>query len=30
MMLPLSAAGERTLSSATNADGDFCWGTDHI
>ncbi|MGA7355547.1 MAG: GNAT family N-acetyltransferase [Candidatus Cybelea sp.] len=30
MMLPLSAAGESALRSATNADGDFCWATDHI
>jgi GNAT superfamily N-acetyltransferase len=30
MMLPLSEAGESTLRSATNAEGDFCWATDHI
>lgn len=30
MMLPLSAAGEGALTSATNTAGDFCWATDHI
>lgn len=30
MMLPLSAAGESALRSATIADGDFCWSTEHI
>jgi GNAT superfamily N-acetyltransferase len=30
MMLPLSPAGESALSRTTNADGDFCWATEHI
>jgi predicted N-acetyltransferase YhbS len=30
MMLPLTAGGESALKHAANADGDFCWATEHI